>query len=385
MTRSGPFDLSRWQWLAAVSTIVAGTIVLAERDLDAQSGAAPYAVLLPATALAFPNSTDSNSPAVWELGDGAWTLSLFNSFNGHPEVSRGASLPRLTRAERPAFAGAAPEGGYWFESVIRDADSWYAFYHQERPGVVCVESGKMWVRIGLARSGDRGATWTDLGPVLETPASTTRCDTRDIFFVGGVGDFSVMLDPDRQYAYLYYPQYVEADGLTGVSAARMAWADRDDPVGRVDVWADGAWIPPREVFDEGDPDEPDAPAAPIGWDHPLATPLLPSANRFDDARPGVELYWGPSLHWNTSIDSYVMLLNKAVNEAWDQGGVYVSFNTRLDRPDGWSAPTLLVRGGQWYPQVIGLDPTLGTDSLAGGVARFFMAGKSSHLVVFGRR
>jgi hypothetical protein len=45
----------------------------------------------------------------------------------------------------------------------------------------------------------------------------------------------------------------------------------------------------------------------------------------------------------------------------------------------------VTRGGGWYPQVIGVDPTVGTDKYAGGVARFFMAGKSEHLIVFGRR
>lgn len=52
---------------------------------------------------------------------------------------------------------------------------------------------------------------------------------------------------------------------------------------------------------------------------------------------------------------------------------------------GWTTPALVARGGRWYPQVIGLDPTAGTDSVAGGVARFFMAGKSEHVIVFGRR
>lgn len=34
---------------------------------------------------------------------------------------------------------------------------------------------------------------------------------------------------------------------------------------------------------------------------------------------------------------------------------------------------------------MGLDQTEGTDALAGGVARFFMAGRSEHLILFGRR
>lgn len=375
------FDLPRWQSLLGVTAAAVVLMMLASDTvpLGAQTTGEPYAALLPATTLEFPSETDSNSPAVWEMVDGSWTMSLFNSMAGWAAISRGSSLRTLASHGEVRFAGPAPEGGTWFEALILDADSWYGFYHNEREDVVCPGSGKVWPRIGAARSDDRGVTWTDLGPVIETPVSAVGCTTNNHYFVGGVGDFSVMLGPARNYAYIYYSQYDEVGDRVGVSAARMAWADRDAPAGRVDIWNDGAWVPPSEVAVT------DEPSAEPAWDYPLATPIFRSTNRWDDRRAGVDVFWGPSIHWNTALNTYVMLLNRAVSNTWEQGGVYVSFNDRLDAPDAWSAPALVTRGGSWYPQVIGLDPTVGTDKYAGGVARFFMAGKSEHLIVFGRR
>lgn len=375
------FDLPRWQPLLGVTAAAVVLAILASDTvpLGAQTTGEPYAALLPASTLEFPSETDSNSPAVWEMVDGSWTMSLFNSMAGWAEISRGSSLRTLTSHGEVQFAGAPPSGGTWFEALILDADSWYGFYHNEREDIVCPGSGKVWPRIGAARSDDRGVTWTDLGPIIETPVSAVGCTTNNHYFVGGVGDFSVMLGPGRNYAYIYYSQYDELGDRVGVAAARMAWADRDQPAGRVDIWNDGAWMPPSLVPVNDDP------SAELAWDYPLATPIFRSTNRWDDGRSGVDVLWGPSLHWNTALETYVMLLNKAVSNTWEQGGIYVSFNDRLDAPDAWSTPALVTRGGGWYPQVIGLDPTVGTDKYAGGVARFFMAGKSEHLIVFGRR
>ena len=391
MAKSRKVDLSRWHRTLEVTAaaVILTLVISGDASLRAQTTGEPYAALLPANTLSFPNGTDSNSPAVWEVVDGAWTMSLFNSVAGWAELSRGSSLRTLAGHGDIRFDGAAPHGGTWFESVIRDADSWYGFYHNEREHIVCPGSGKVWPRIGAARSEDRGVTWTDLGPIIETPVASLTCATSNHYFVGGVGDFSVVLDPGRTFAYIYYSQYAEAADAVGVSVGRLAWADRDQPSGRVDIWSNGVWLPPSAA----EPAEPAEPAADVepaiaaepAWAFPLATPFLRAANRWDDARAGVDVFWGPSIHWNTALQTYVMLLNKAVSNEWEQGGVYVSFNDRLDAPTAWTTPALIARGGHWYPQVIGLDPTVGTDSIASGVARFFMSGKSEHLIVFGRR
>lgn len=386
--------LCGWHVAAAVTALA---VILGPGHpvaLRAQSTGAPFAALVPAVQSAFPNETDSNSPAAWHLADGVWTLTVFNSVAGQPSVSEGPSVRRLVSRGGVRFEGALPEQGVWLESVVQDTDAWYGYYHNERADVVCPGSGKVWPRIGAARSQDRGATWVDLGPILETPRDSVICDSANHYFVGGgAGDFSVRLDPDREFAYIYYSQYAEAEGQVGVAVARMAWADRDAPAGRVDVWVDGAWLPPSEVLpandeeagdqrgEEGEPDP--APAA--SWRYPVATPFLRSANTWDDRRAGVDVFWGPSIHWNLELKTYVMLLNQAVGNRFEQGGIWVSFNDRLDNPAGWSAPVQILKGGQWYPQVIGLDPTVGTDAVAGGLARFFMAGRSDYYIAFGRR
>lgn len=186
----------------------------------------------------------------------------------------------------------------------------------------------------------RGVTWTDLGPVIETPAASVSCGTNNQFFVGGVGDFSVVLDADRHFAYFYYTQFAEAADAVGVSVARLAWADRDQPSGRVDIWSDGVWLPPTSTASRpGSAADDETPVvADPDWTFPLATPFLRAANRWDDVRGGVDVFWGPSIHWNTALQVYVMLLNKATSNDWEQGGVYVSFNPRLDDPWGGRRP-----------------------------------------------
>jgi hypothetical protein len=45
-------------------------------------------------------------------------------------------------------------------------------------------------------------------------------------------------------------------------------------------------------------------------------------------------------------------------------------------------PRRLMVGGRWYPQVLGLEFSTGTDKIAGDTARFFMAGQSDYLIKF---
>lgn len=395
MMNGARFDLWWWQRGLVLALFVGGVGAATAGHLSAQVAGQPYALLLPSSTITFPNETDSNSPALWELVDGEWTLSLFNSVGGHAELSAGRSVARLADLGEVSFGTAPPLGGYWFEAVVRDTDAWYGFYHNELEGFVCAGSGKVLPRIGAARSDDHGRTWTDLGPVIEMPAGEEQCDTRNYYFVGGVGDFSALVDADRNYVYFYYSQYAEKADRVGVSVARMAWADRDAPRGRVDIWNGSAWLPPTlvprapEASTEDDdaggtPRRPDADQT-ATWLQPLAAPIFPAAHRWDDAASLVDVLWGPSIHWNADLETYVMLLNKAVSNEFRQGGVFVSYNPRLDDPEGWSPPERLFSGGEWYPQVIGLDEGQGTDAQAGATARFFMAGRSDYTIRFGRR
>jgi hypothetical protein len=73
-----------------------------------------------------------------------------------------------------------------------------------------------------------------------------------------------------------------------------------------------------------------------------------------------------------------MLLNRTAGGHGDfvQEGIYASINQALDNPDGWSTPLQFVRGGAWYPQVVGLGEGQG-DTKAGPGGRFFMGGFSA--------
>ena len=79
-----------------------------------------------------------------------------------------------------------------------------------------------------------------------------------------------------------------------------------------------------------------------------------------------------------------MLLNRAKDEHYAQEGIYVSFAPTLADPGAWSPPARILNGGEWYPQVAGLEAGSGTDRRAGQRARFFLTGRSSHVIEFAR-
>jgi hypothetical protein len=90
------------------------------------------------------------------------------------------------------------------------------------------------------------------------------------------------------------------------------------------------------------------------------------------------------VHWNEYLGQYVMLLNRARDELFNNDGIYVSFAKSLDDPRAWSAPRKIRDGGGWYPQVGGLEPVSGTDKRAGQRARFFLTGRSDQYIEFQR-
>ena len=164
--------------------------------------------------------------------------------------------------------------------------------------------------------------------------------------------------------------------------ARLLWANRDRPVGRVSVWNDGAWEHGR--WNRGPVVSPDGMLRRVWFEYPDGTPLVPTTQPWHNGDDRVNAFWGPSVHWNESLELYVMLVNRAQDESYTGEGIYVSFAPRLDDPRLWTAPRKLLNGGRWYPQVIGLTPGSGTDKVAGGTARFFMSGQSDYLISFTR-
>jgi hypothetical protein len=343
------------------SSVIAALIGIA--TVSAQSPRVPTARLINATRLELPAEIDSSNPAVWSLVDGARRLFVISSWGGVPVRSSGNALEALQNTGPVSFAS-HPGHGVWFEAIVPAEDgTWYGYYHHERPADVCGRPDRQMPRIGAMRSADHGQTWEDLGIILDAPAGAEACQSSNRFVLGGVGDVTAMLDAESKDVYLYFSQYSADPSLQGVAVARIAWADRDEPAGKASVWRDGAWIPDAQLS---------------------GTPLVAAAQPFHDRASAADVFWGPSIHWNTYLEQYVMLLNRAKDDHFGQDGIYVSFSPTLADPDKWSAPVRILSGGSWYPQVIGTESGTGTDRQAGRRARFFMTGRSERFIEFER-
>ena len=370
------------------SAVLAVVILLESAPVATQAvttavAPSPRVALVPAPAITLPGAVDSNSPVLWDLEDGQRKMFVLTSHAGVPSVSSGSEVARLGATSAVTLT---PHPGYgvWFEAVVSDdVDTWYGYYHNEWPATRCGREDRAVPRIGAAKSSDRGRTWTDLGPVIQAWQSSTACDSPNRYVIGGVGDLSVQLDPAKQYLYFFYSQYQRDAHSQGVAVARLQWADRDRPGGRVELWRDGIWEPEagRRTFL---PALPGAARRRLEWVYPAATPLVAPSFAWHDADEKVDAFWGPSVHWNTAIEQYVMLLNRAKDENYTQEGIYVSFAPRLDDPSLWTPPQKILNGGRWYPQVIGSTAGIGTDKVAAASPRFFMFGKSEHIITFGK-
>ena len=313
---------------------------------------AQRATLRAANPIILPGISDSNSPVHWRDGK----IVIFQSL----------SLPLMTQGLRQfeqlkAKAVVLKNSNHyplWIESTWVDDDgTLYAWYHHEqwacKPLAVA--------QIGALVSNDGGNSFSDLGIILES-GYPSDCRAGNGIFAGGHGDFTVLLDPWRQYFYFYFTNYSGPLSSQGVAVARMAFTDRRNPVGRLWKFRENSWAEP-------------------GLRGSL-TAVLPA--RVSWNRLTTDSFWGPSLHWNTFLNQYVMLLSRSCcAPKWPQEGIYISFNPDLSNPYAWTPPTKILNGeqAQWYPQVIGLRP--GTDKLAGRVARFYMGGESHWNIVFG--
>ena len=313
----------------------------------------------------------------WTRVNGEWTLVAFASWGGAPKRMAGPSLDRL-QVTGDVVLTPHPGHGVWFESVIADETdtTWYAYYHDELPAYVCGRPDRSIPRIGAAVSTDLGVSWRNLGIIVEAPPGSEVCASSNQYVIGGAGDVSAMVDREWKDVYLYFSNYGRDPAAQGVIVARFPWADRDAPSGRVTIWQDGVWLPPSP--------RPLTPADDVSgeWDYPAGTPIFATTSPWHDGQAAANAFWGPSLHWNTTLQRYVMLLNRARDESFTNEGIYVSFAARLDDPRAWSAPRKIMNGGGWYPQVAGLELGTGTDRQTGRRARFLVTGRSNRLIEF---
>jgi len=356
--------------LAASTTIVLLSLVI----VHGQVGRVPSARLTRAPLIQLPGEIDSSNPFVWDAIGGVQQLFVVTSWGGVPVQSSGASLEQLHRGAAVTFA-THPGHGVWMESIVPDdSGTWYGFYHHERPADDCGRPDRQLPRIGAARSADRGRTWDDLGIVLDAPDASAACASTNRFVLGGVGDVSALLDARSQDVYLFFSQYSGGIDRQGVAVARLAWADRDAPAGKATIFSEGAWLPIESRTAD----------SPSTWSYPAGTPLERASRPFHDGVQAADVFWGASVHWNTYLEQYVMLLNRAKDESFGSEGIYVSYSRSLSDPAEWTSPHKLVDGGAWYPQVVGIESGAGTDRLAGRRARFFMTGKSDQMIEFTR-
>lgn len=362
---------------ALALAILVGVVSAAVSTRGQAGRPTPTARLIPAPRLDLPGRVDSNTPVLWSLVEGTWLMSALTSWGGVASLSVGSRLEALSPAD-PVQVLDHPGHGVWMESIVEDDGGvWYGYYHHEVPADACGRPERQIPSIGALRSDDRGRTWTDLGIVLEAPADSHACTSTNRFVMGGVGDVSAVLDHERRDLYFFYSQYARDTRTQGVATARLAWADRDEPSGKAAVWNNGAWIPARPLGPEVD-------GAPPAWSYLLGTPLVPATRSWHDGGSTADAYWGPSIHWNTYLEQWVMLVNRARNEQFDQDGLYVAYSPTLSDPRAWSAPTKVRNRSGWYPQVIGTEPNDGTDKRAGRRARFFITGRSDFFIEFTR-
>jgi hypothetical protein len=309
-----------------------------------------------------PAAADSNSPAFWRDGK----LYLINSAN-IPMVTTGRDQIMLYQGRPKQAAIDSGRFPIWIESAWQDDDgTLYAWYHHE-PQDVCPGAGLTAPEIGALVSYDAGASFTDLGIVLNS-GDAPDCSAKNGFFAGGHGDFGVMLSQDRRFFYFLFGNYGGPAEEQGVAIARMPFERRGDPVGAVRKYHRGLW------FERG-----------LGGH---MTPIFPARTRWQESN--ADSFWGPSVHWNTHLQRYVVLLNRACCEPmWPQQGIYVAFATFLRDPESWTAPQLLLKGEDigfapgFYPQVLGYGPGE-TDTLVGETGRLYIKGFSRWKITFQR-
>jgi len=310
-----------------------------------------------------PALVDSNSPSFWREG----RLNIFNS-TGVPLLSSGLDQFRWSAGStQPAGVDRRDNFAMWIEAVWQDADDVvYAWYHNE-PAGLCPGSSLTAPRIGALISVDGGKSFIDMGIILSS-GDPIDCSARNGFFAGGHGDFSVILDRERQYFYFLFGNYGGDPSGQGVAMARLAFDDRNSPVGAVWKLHQGEWNEPG-----------------LGG---RVTPIFPASVAWQQSN--ADSLWGPSIHWNYYLESYVVLMNRACcGPRWPQEGIYISFNPDLSNPAGWKTPERILRGRDiwfgpaYYPQVIGLRPDE-TDTIAGQVARLYVKGLSMWEIMFSR-
>lgn len=301
-----------------------------------------------------PGQTDSNSPSFWLNGE----FNQITSIGLGPTLATGSDQFHLGASSAIHMTHVNP-WPTWIESVWVDPTGVvFGWYHQEHFGV-CPGTNFSVPQIGAAVSYDGGRSFYDMGVVISS-GDPIDCSSQNGYFAGGNGDVNVILDRKQEYFYFFFGNYGGPLETQGVVAARLPFASRWSPVGAARRYYQGDWTEPG-----------------IGG---RGTPVFPAKVSWQ--KPNTNAFWGPSLHWNTYLESYVMLLNHSCcSPGFPQKGIWASYSTDLSKPESWTKPQKVLDDTGWYPQVIGLGPQ-GTDRRAGRVARLYIYGHSRWEIVF---
>jgi hypothetical protein len=163
--------------------------------------------------------------------------------------------------------------------------------------------------------------------------------------------------------YFLYSAYFGGVGTQGVALGRMRLADLENPQGHVRLWTGRRFGAPG-----------------LGG---IAKPIWQAEGDWHTSAAAA--FWGPSVHWNTYLRRYVILLNRSEDPTFAEHGIYIAYAKHLADPRTWSRPRWIFGPGDWYPQVIGTDIRHGTDRRAGRFPRFFDHGFSFYKLRFTRR
>jgi hypothetical protein len=313
---------------------------------------AQSAALVPIDPVWLPVFVDSNTASFWNQGQ----YHLFSS-KGRPMLSVGMGIIGDYSSMVVTLMG-VPEPS-WIEAVHQEDDGTLLLWYHHETLNVCPGQSLTVPVIGAAVSYDGGRTLIDLGIVLES-GDPPDCSAPNGYFAGGHGDFSVVFHPGDRYFYFYFTNYAGAPMDHGIAVARMAWEDRFTPVGSVYKFYRGSWNEPGR--------------------RGKATAIFPAAAPWHVTE--TDSFWGPSVHWNTHLGRFVMLLNRSCCEpGWPQEGIYLSISNDPSDPTVWSAPQKIIDGGEWYPYVLGLGPGE-TSALAGKSALLFTGNVAQWEIVF---
>ncbi len=311
---------------------------------------AQSAIVRPASPISLLGISDSNSPMHWNAQG---RLVIFQS-DGMPIRTEGPSLTEQGRVRAVRFYS-YEHAPLWIEATwVSPEGTIYAWYHHEQ-FLHCDSLPLSQPVIGALRSDDDGLTFHDLGIVL-SPGEDADCNAQNGYFGGGHGDFTVIADPKGEYLYFLFSNYSGPVERQGVAVARMAVADRDNPVGFVSKFANGGWESPG-----------------VGGE---VSPVYAASRSWSEY--DTDALWGPSVHWNTHLERFVIVMSHACCQpGWPQEGLYVAFAPELADPASWTQPVKLIDKVGWYPMVVG-----STDKVAGQRARLFTGSISDWEIEF---